>query len=81
MLTTGLLSGGMMRALLEALVAPAWGVFLSSGIIGPAGFVVESEDDDAGCGEAVSDDDRKSLWTRDTVPMNQLSDMYASALR
>lgn len=73
--TTGLLFGDMMGALLEAPVAPAWGVFLSSGIIGPGGLVVESEDDDAGCGEAGSGDDRKRLWTRDIVPMNQLSDM------
>lgn len=74
--TTGLLLGGMVGALLEAPVATAWGVFLSSGlIIGPGGLVVESEDDDAGCGEAGSADDRKSLWTRGIVPMNQLSDM------
>lgn len=75
MLTTGLLFGGMMGALLEAPVAPAWGVFLSSAIMGPGGLVVESEYDDAGGGgEVGSGDDRKRLWTRDTVPMNQLSD-------
>lgn len=89
LLFVGMVVGGAL--LLEAPVAaPAWGLFLSSGlltiIIGPGGgcLVVESEDDDddnddddddAGCGEAGSGDDRKSLWTRGIVPMNQLSDM------
>lgn len=87
LLLVGMVVGGALLVL-EAPVAPAaWGVFLPSGlilvIIGPGGGggcpVVESEDDadddDAGCGEAGSGDDRKSLWTRGIVPMNQLSDM------
>lgn len=73
--TTGLLLCGMVSALLEAPIALAWDRFLSSGLLGPAGLMVESEDEDADCGEAGSGDDRKILWTRGIVPMNQLSDM------
>lgn len=73
--TTGLLLDGMVSALLEAPTTPTWEVFLSSGLIGPGGLMVESEDEDAGCGEAGSGDDRKIMWTRGIVPMNQLSDM------
>lgn len=72
--TTGVLLEGMMGALLEAPTAPAWEIFLFSGLIGPGGLMVESEDEDAGCGEAGSGDDRKIPWTRGIVPMNQLSE-------
>lgn len=79
--TVGLALGGMVTALLAAPTAPAWERFPSSSLVGPGGLVVESEDEDGGGGEAGSGDNRKRPWTRDTVPMNQLSDIYASALR
>lgn len=73
--TTGLLLEGMVSTLLEAPTAAAWEILLSSGLIEPGGLMVESEDEDAGRGESGSGDDRKILWTRGIVPMNQLSDM------
>lgn len=73
--TISSLGGSMVSALSEAPTAPAWEIFPSSGLIGPDGLMMESEDEDRGCGEAGLGDDRKSLWTWGIVPMNQLSDM------
>lgn len=73
--TVGWVLGGIVTALFAAPTVPALERLPSSSLTGPGGLVVENEGEDEGGAEAGLGDVRKRPWTRDTVPMNQLSDM------